>query len=89
MIPEKWVIKITPENKPILQKYNYCNKEIGYDYTMNAYYGNSCHGEWDIQADEVEIGIEYFIKYIANKEHLIINEDYTYLKLFLKKLNIK
>lgn len=92
MIPEKWVIKITPENKPILQKYNYCNKEIGYDYTMNAYYGNSCYGEWDIQADEVEIDIEYFIKHIVNNEPFIYefaNEDHTYLKSFLKKLKIK
>lgn len=89
MIPERWVIKITKENKPILQKYKYCNKVLDYDYTLNAYYGNKCTGDWIIQEDEVEIDIDYFIKHIVNEEPVIINEDYSYLKSFLKKLNIR
>ena len=89
MIPENWVIKVTIKNKPILQKYEYCNKGEGYNYAVGAYYGNKCAGDWCMQEDEVEIDIEYFIKHIVNNEPIVINEDHTYLKSFLKKLKIK
>ena len=92
MIPERWVIKITRKNRPIVQQYTHCNKDLDYEYSLGAFYGNKCNGEWNKPDKDKEITIEYFIKYIVNKEHLleeVINEDYNYLKIFLKKLNIK
>lgn len=86
-IPEKWVIKVTPENKPILQQYTHCNKDLNYNYTINTYYGNKCLSEWMIRDGEIEITIEYFMKYIVNKE--LFKEDLNHLTSLFKKLKIK
>lgn len=89
-IPKKWIIKITSENKSILQKYTYCNQPLGYNYTINGYYGNTCLGDYEKQEDEVEITFEYFMRYIVNKESFITKkENLNYLITLFKKLGIK
>jgi len=66
-LPKNWVIKVTLENKPTLQKYTYCNKEIGYPYTINGYYGNKSHGDYHVNNNEVEITFEEFKKFVLKQ----------------------
>lgn len=98
ILPEKWVIKITEENKPIVQQCSHLNKYLNYDYTINGYYGNKCGGSFQIYGDNIEITFEQFKKYVL-KEEIIeekvieqsTSETKTELELWLedtKSLNL-
>lgn len=63
VIPDKWCIKITTENKNIIQKFRW-GWPIGYDYTIGGYYWKSGadyspHGEI--------IDLNTFLKIIKTK----------------------
>lgn len=81
VLPEKWCIKVTESNKSFLQKYNYLNKIIGYDYSINGYYGNKSDGDIEIPFGAVEITFEQFKKYVVKDptENIAMNitKNYT------------
>lgn len=66
VLPENWVIKITKENKSILQKYNNL-KVVNYDYSLDGYYGNQCGGSYKIPKNAIEITFEQFQKYVLKE----------------------
>jgi hypothetical protein len=60
-----WQIKITPENRPILQSISWGSWEKGYSFTLNAYYGKD-FGRMNKQSCR-EISIEDFMKHYCIK----------------------
>lgn len=69
-LPENWVIKITPENKPILREHALLGYWYGYDYSLGAYYGNSCHGDWGIPTGAKEISWDQFKRLVLKEESM-------------------
>ena len=70
-LPKKWCIKVTPENKKILQSQKWGAWDKGYNFTINAYY-SPYNGEW--LKFETEISIEQFLNYLHINEQLRFNE---------------
>lgn len=102
-IPEKWYVLYSSReefniiNDHFKKKWQYhetidrngytnishCNNWVGFDG-----FGSDINQLKSESA--IEISFEDFEKYIIRKEpFVIINDDYNYLKPFLKKLNIK
>lgn len=75
-VPESWFIRVTSENKPILQRYVFFGTKRGYNYTLGGYYGINKNGSaWgDIvpHGDAQEITIEQFEKHMSQQNKKII-----------------
>ena len=54
-LPEEWCIKITKENLPIIQSIDFGSHGIGYNYTIGAYYGNKCCGDWGAPNENIQL----------------------------------
>lgn len=96
MIPEKWYIKVTQENRADILKH----LNSGWVLTIGAYYYfnfSKCIEamSWDEKTHNnsrynsyTELFHQDFVKYIINKEEDTIEEpkteDYSYLEPFLK-----
>jgi hypothetical protein len=102
-IPEKWYVLYSSReefniiNDHFKKKWQYYESIHENGYTNNSRcnnwvgldgYGSSIN---EIKSEgAIEISFKDFEKYIIRKEpFVIINDDYSYLKSFLKKLKIK
>ena len=95
MLPAKWCIKVTNENKGILGEWrtdgelggrNYNNLEIPF-YLHTPMEERDGYNKQGITSGYSEISFEEFEQYVLNKT--VVNEDMSYLDKLLKRWNIK
>lgn len=95
MLPKKWCIKVTNENKKILGGWrtdgdlgdrNYNNLEQSF-YLHTPMEERNGYNKQGISFGYSEISFEEFEQYILNKP--VVSEDMSYLEKLLKRWNIR